>query len=53
MTENENLKAEIQNFQDAQEFATIRTSCADTPVSDLRSMIKNQTLEPPDLIQIK
>jgi hypothetical protein len=40
VTENENLKAEIQKLQDAQEFATIRTtSCADTPASDLRNMI--------------
>ena len=40
VTENENLKAEIQKLQDAQEFATIRTtSCADTPASDLRNVI--------------
>ena len=35
MTENEDLKAKIQKLKDA----LIRTSCADTPAADLRSMI--------------
>ena len=73
VSENENLKAEIQKLQDVQEFPTIRTSCPNLPASDLRNMInacklrnvesigdlaifiqesKNQTLEPPDLIEI-
>ena len=73
MTENKDLKAEIQKLKDANEIALIRTSCADTPAADLRNMInackirnvesigdlaifiqetKNQTLQPPDLIQI-
>ena len=77
VTENKNLKAEIQKLTDAQEIgpetATIRTNCADRPASDLLNIInacklpnvenigdlaifiqetKNQSLEPPDLIQI-
>ena len=43
VTENENLKAEIQKLTDAQEIgpetATIRTNCADRPASDLQNMI--------------
>ena len=39
VTENENLKAEIQKLQEVQKFPTIRTSCPDIPASDLRNMI--------------
>ena len=43
VTENENLKAEIQKLTDAQEIgpetATIKTNCADRPASDLQNMI--------------
>ena len=47
VTENKNLKAEIQKLTDAQEIgpeigpetATIRTNCADRPSSDLQTMI--------------
>ena len=39
VTENENLKAEIQTLQDAKDIATIRSTCAVTPASDLRNMI--------------
>ena len=76
MTENEDLKAEIQKLEDEKNIATIRNNCEDskaTPASDLRILIntyklrnvenigdlaifiqetKNQTLEPPYLIQI-
>ena len=43
VTENKNLKAEIQKLTDAQEIgpetATIRINCADRPASDLQTMI--------------
>ena len=39
VTENEDLKAEIQKLKDANEIALIRTSCADTPAADLRNML--------------
>jgi hypothetical protein len=33
------LKAEIQKLKDANEIASIKTSCADTPAADLRNMM--------------